>query len=341
MPLVKAKNWQVGVRLAQADDILFAHQRLAAGINIEESAQRRTLADDGIKLLVAHIQLIAVLGGPAADAVQVAGGGGVHQDGPGYATAEFGFVRFLQVFTLEACVHGKIVHERFQLFRIDIMAQVDHILVPVIGRIACDGADAFDDVRVIALPVEFFKPVYQPREIINGRSQHAGDCEVEGENLQHFFQLVHTGLLSQLQIRAGRASIVSTGSCICLPKTAGCLYAFGAENTALPQPGQRVPLVKIRRVSMRLCSAWVVTSVGYTGTKKRITVTHVLPLIIGYFHICNGNPLSLKTEFFRCGLKRRINGIRTVYRVSVSSATLQGGSVQQTPLSVAETPANG
>jgi hypothetical protein len=40
--------------------------------------------DDAVDLVIAQIQLVAVLGGPAAGAVEVAGGGGVQQNGPGH-----------------------------------------------------------------------------------------------------------------------------------------------------------------------------------------------------------------------------------------------------------------
>ena len=69
--------------LAQPDDIFFSHQRLAACEQIEVDAHLLALADDVVKLLKAQVQLVAVLSCPAAHTVQVAGGGGVKQDGPG------------------------------------------------------------------------------------------------------------------------------------------------------------------------------------------------------------------------------------------------------------------
>ena len=74
----------VVVLLAQTDDILFPHQRLAACEQIEVDAHLLALADDIVELLKAQIQLVAVLGSPTAHTVQVAGGGGVKQDGPRY-----------------------------------------------------------------------------------------------------------------------------------------------------------------------------------------------------------------------------------------------------------------
>jgi hypothetical protein len=79
----EAEEHAVGVLLAQAMMIVLAHQRLAAGVDIHIDAELLALTDDVVDLVIAQVQLVAVLGGPAAGAVQVAGGGGVQQDGPG------------------------------------------------------------------------------------------------------------------------------------------------------------------------------------------------------------------------------------------------------------------
>lgn len=73
----------IGVRLAQADKVVLAHERLAAGVDVDVEAQRHALVDDVVDFLVVEVELVAVLGGPAAGAMQVARVGGVKQDGPG------------------------------------------------------------------------------------------------------------------------------------------------------------------------------------------------------------------------------------------------------------------
>ena len=74
----------VVVALAERDDVLFAHQRLAAGVDEHADAELLGLHDDGIQRVKVHVELVAVLGCPAAGAMEVAGAGGVHQDGPGH-----------------------------------------------------------------------------------------------------------------------------------------------------------------------------------------------------------------------------------------------------------------
>ena len=77
----------VRVGLAEADDVILADQRLTAGIDVHEGAHGGALPDDRVQGVVVHVQLVAVLRRPAAGAVEVAGGGGVHQDGPRHVAA--------------------------------------------------------------------------------------------------------------------------------------------------------------------------------------------------------------------------------------------------------------
>ena len=68
---------------AQPDQVGLADQRLAARQHIEVDAQLLALGDDLIHICKAEVVLVAVLPGPAAHAVHVAGRGGVKQDQPG------------------------------------------------------------------------------------------------------------------------------------------------------------------------------------------------------------------------------------------------------------------
>ena len=77
----------VAVLFAQGDHVLLPHQGLAAGEDVHIGAQLLALGDDGVQLLQGQVQLVAVLGVPAAGAVHVAGGGGVQQNGPGHVAA--------------------------------------------------------------------------------------------------------------------------------------------------------------------------------------------------------------------------------------------------------------
>ena len=68
---------------AQGDDVLFAHERLSAGVDVDVDAQLFALFDDGVDVVERKVELVAVLRRPAAGAVEVAGARRVEQDGPG------------------------------------------------------------------------------------------------------------------------------------------------------------------------------------------------------------------------------------------------------------------
>ena len=67
------------VLLGQLEDISLAHQRLTAGEHVQINAQLLALGDDLIHIVKAQVVLVAVLTGPAAHAVHIAG----KQDQPG------------------------------------------------------------------------------------------------------------------------------------------------------------------------------------------------------------------------------------------------------------------
>ena len=72
----------VVVLFSQLQHVLLPHQRLAAGEHIQVHAQLLALGDDLVHVLKAQVVLVAVLAGPAAHAVHIAGGGRVKQDQP-------------------------------------------------------------------------------------------------------------------------------------------------------------------------------------------------------------------------------------------------------------------
>ena len=79
----KGVEFAVIVLLAEADDIPFAHQRFAAREQVEMAAQFFAFCDEFIHDVKGKVQGVTVFGGPAADAVQVAGTRRVEKDGPG------------------------------------------------------------------------------------------------------------------------------------------------------------------------------------------------------------------------------------------------------------------
>ena len=78
----EGKELAVAVLFTQGDQVLFANQRLTAGIYVHIYAHFLALGDNGIDLVKGQVQLVAVFRGPAAGAVQVAGRGRVKQNGP-------------------------------------------------------------------------------------------------------------------------------------------------------------------------------------------------------------------------------------------------------------------
>ena len=75
------------MRLTELDEVVLAHQRLAACVDVDVDAELLALADDGVDLVIAQVELVAVLRGPATRAVQVTGARGIEQDGPGDVAA--------------------------------------------------------------------------------------------------------------------------------------------------------------------------------------------------------------------------------------------------------------
>ena len=68
---------------AQSDDVILAYERFSACVAVDVHSELFALADDGIDVLECQVEFVAVIGGPAAQAMQVAGAGGVEQNGPG------------------------------------------------------------------------------------------------------------------------------------------------------------------------------------------------------------------------------------------------------------------
>ena len=69
--------------LAQTDQVFLAHHGLPAGVDVHIDSQLFSLPDNIVNLIVAEIQLVAVLRRPASRTVEIAGAGGIHQDQPG------------------------------------------------------------------------------------------------------------------------------------------------------------------------------------------------------------------------------------------------------------------
>ena len=112
------------------------------------------LADDRIDILEAQIELVAVIGSPASGAVQIAGAGGVEQDGPGNVAAVFAACLLL----LRPCEQVRFHQEGFQQRGHDLFVEMQRLhdeLVPVIlllerstKRLALLGKQRFGHQRL-------------------------------------------------------------------------------------------------------------------------------------------------------------------------------------------------
>ena len=86
----EAQKRAVGMLAAQHDEVILAYKRFSACVDVDVYSELFALADDGIDVLERQVELVAVIDGPAAQAMQVAGAGGVEQDGPGDVAAILG-----------------------------------------------------------------------------------------------------------------------------------------------------------------------------------------------------------------------------------------------------------
>ena len=106
----EAQEDAVRVHLADLDEVVLAHERLAARVDVDVAAELRALVDDGVDVLQREVQGMAVFCRPATGAVQVAGARGVKEDRPGNVAA----VLLARLLLHRPC-HDVAVHdERFQ-----------------------------------------------------------------------------------------------------------------------------------------------------------------------------------------------------------------------------------
>ena len=89
-PVGEGVEGHIPVLFAQADDVLFPHEGLAAGEETGVGTQLLGLGQHTVHFLKGQALLVAVFRRPAAGAVHIAGGGGIHQDEPGDVDVVFG-----------------------------------------------------------------------------------------------------------------------------------------------------------------------------------------------------------------------------------------------------------
>ena len=70
------------VGLGELEHVGLAHERLAAREHVHVAAKLGTLRHQAVHVIVGEVERMAVIGGPAADAMLVAGARGVEEDDP-------------------------------------------------------------------------------------------------------------------------------------------------------------------------------------------------------------------------------------------------------------------
>ena len=126
----KGEEGRIAVLLAQGDQVLLAHQRLAAGVDVQVDAQLLALSNDGVNLIKGQVELVAVLRRPTAGAMQITGGGGVQQDGPGNVAAVL-LAQFLLLGPAhQVCIDKEVVEYRLEHTGVGLGPDLLNELVP-------------------------------------------------------------------------------------------------------------------------------------------------------------------------------------------------------------------
>ena len=118
--------------LAQADEVVLAHERLAAGVDVDMAAELLALADDGVDVLEGKVERVSVFSRPAARATQVAGARGVEQD----RIRDVALMFFAHPFLLGPCQDAAVHNERLEQLGAYFGVEVEdahHESVPVIA----------------------------------------------------------------------------------------------------------------------------------------------------------------------------------------------------------------
>ncbi len=176
--------------LADLDNILFAHQRLAAGVDVEEDTDLLALLDDAVDLIEGEVQLVAVFRGPAAGAVEVAGGGRIKKNGP-RSVAVILVADIILPFpsdegSVEDEVHEKALEDAF----VKISGDMEDIIVIGVLRVIDGGTDV---VALIleAVSGEPVNPVHKLRQVLFRVFDDFVYLMLDGE-LRHFVLDVHS-----------------------------------------------------------------------------------------------------------------------------------------------------
>ena len=159
----------VRMALAQRDDVLFAHQRLAAREYVHERTHGSTLLYYRLHGLQAKVELVAVFSRPAAGAVQVAGAGGVHQYRPRHVAVVLAAHLVLALAADYGGVDYEVLEQRMAHFRVEVCPyrayQAIPVVVGIIDHLAERGYLTGNHVQVA---VQLLHPVHHLGYILIG-----------------------------------------------------------------------------------------------------------------------------------------------------------------------------
>ena len=171
----------------KTDQISLAHQRFATGVNVDIGPQFLSLPDHIVQLFEGKVQLVTVLRRPAAGAVEVTGGGGIHQDRPGNVALILVLHFHSGRCTDQRTVDGDGFHQLLPLAIIDICPQTLYQLRPVIVRVCQCSTDSFD-LRGNGLTtlIVLLQHIQQLRDICVGVFVQIAIDLLHGKAFQHF-----------------------------------------------------------------------------------------------------------------------------------------------------------
>ena len=169
--------------LAETDDVLLPHQRLAAGVDVQVHAHLLTLADDVVDLVVGQVQLIAVLGRPAAHALQVAGRGRIQQDGPRDVASVLRAHLVLLLPADQVRINEEVRHESLKDLGVHVLLDVKNVVMIRVLRVLQRVADRFPLAGEVVAG-ELVRPVHDLRHVPDRILRHVGDSLLETEFLE-------------------------------------------------------------------------------------------------------------------------------------------------------------
>ena len=157
----KGVECHIPVLFAQANDILFADERLAAGKEAGMGTQLLGLGEDSIHLLKGQALLMTVLCRPAAGAVHIAGGGGVHQNEPrNIAAVLFGILLGLLI-AAEATLIHRVGEEGFEDIGVGFVQNSLDIVRPLALRLTCDHVQHLEGFLLPHAALDLFGHIHQ------------------------------------------------------------------------------------------------------------------------------------------------------------------------------------